>query len=131
MKVQHALPVLKAAHVCRVYINCTVIDLRSSAAQQWTSQLYPRPPGGRWGTCGTRDGSREGSIDNTPTVRLSRGANCIWRCSYCPRWHGMTAVVLSCTRAPLVSAHCSLSPDDVLGVLGWVHVCWVVSRCQC
>ena len=76
-------------------------------------------------------GLGRGSIDNRPTVRLSRGANCIWRCSLCPRWHGMTAVVLSCTRAPLVSAHCSLSPDDVLGVLGWVHVCWVVSSCQC
>ena len=40
--------------------------LQSSAAQQWTSQLYPRPPGergplgaGRWGTCGTRAGSSE------------------------------------------------------------------------
>ena len=76
-------------------------------------------------------GLGRGSINNRPTVRLSRGANCIWRCSLCPRWHGMTAVVLSCTRAPLVSAHCSLSPDDVLGVLGWVHVCWVVSSCQC
>ena len=32
----------------------------------------------------------------------------------------MMAVVLSCTRAPLVSAHCSLSPDDVF-------VCWVGS----
>ena len=73
-------------------------------------------------------GLGRGSIDNRPIVRLSRGANCIWRCSLCPRWHSMTAVVLSCTRAPLVSAHCSLSPDDVLG---WVHVCWVVSSCQC
>ena len=38
------------------------------------------------------------------------------------------AVVRSCTRAPLVSAHCSLSPDDVFvccvgpRVLGWVQL---------
>ena len=75
-------------------------------------------------------GLGRGSIGNRPTVRLSRGANCIWRCSLCPRCqHSMTAVVLSCNRAPLVSAHCSLSPDDVLGVLGCVQLS-VLTGCR-
>ena len=67
-------------------------------------------------------GLGSGSIDNRDPrycKGLNRGANCVWSCSLCPRCqHDMTAVVLSCTRAPLVSAHCSLSPDDVF-------VCWV------
>ena len=63
---------------------------------------------------GERCSSRAGFSEWVDCKQLSRGANCVWSCSLCSRCqHDMTSVMLSCTRAPLVSAHCSLSPDDV------------------
>ena len=112
LKAQRALPVLKAAPVS-VYIHqiCTVIDgrvQRSSGRHSSTRDHLVNE--GLWELGGGERvvlalGVGSGSIDNRPTVGLSRWANCIRRCSLCPRCqHSMTAVVLSCTRTPLVSA---------------------------
>lgn len=49
---------------------------------------------------------------------VTASASCVFEAAPCVSAANMTSGVLSCTRAPLVSPHCSLSPDVVCGVMG-------------
>ena len=76
-------------------------------------------------------GLGSGSIDSRPmhsivAKRLSRGANCIWSCSLCPRCrHDMMAVAHTAVSVLMMCLFVGLGPC----VLGWVQLS-VLTGCR-